>query len=48
MKPLAIVHRLRRKVRALAAQKRRLVWELRAATTSHNHSPQMHHPQPKK
>ena len=45
MKPLAIVHRLRRKVRALAAQKRRLVWELRAAVNVAGKSPQMqHHP----
>ena len=39
MKPTAAVHRLKRKVRVLTAQKRRLVYELRAAQTIHAKSP---------
>lgn len=44
MKPLAALHRLKRRVRVLTAQKRRLVYELRAARavlfkpTSPNHA----------
>ena len=46
---MAALHRLKRRVRVLTAQKRRLVWELRAAQAVPANSPQMHyHPQPKK
>ena len=46
MKPMAVVHRLKRRVRVLTAQKRRLVWELRAAQAVHGKPSPMHH-QPK-
>ena len=42
MKPLAIVHRLKRKVRVLTAQKHRLVQELRAAKAPHHKQPSLH------
>ena len=40
---MAVIHRLKRKVRVLTAQKRRLVWELRAAQIVHSKPPPMHH-----
>lgn len=43
---MAALHRLKRRVRVLTAQKRRLVWELRAAQTGHVRPPPIHH-QPK-
>lgn len=39
MKPFAALHRLKRRVRVLTAQKRRLVYELRAARATHTKSP---------
>lgn len=43
MKPLAALHRLKRRVRVLTAQKRRLVHELRAARSVHTKSPSSIH-----
>lgn len=43
MKPMAALHRLKRRVRVLSAQKRRLVWELRAAKSVHPKQPLLPH-----
>ena len=42
MKPLAVTHRLKRRVRLLTAQKHRLVQELRAVKASLHKQPSLH------
>ena len=39
---MVALHRLKRRVRVLTAQKRRLVWELRAAQAVHGKRSPMH------